>query len=441
MSARGTDPDPGAGPAAGPVPLSAAQRNASAAIDPAAVASELLALCAIPSVTGHETDARDHLARTLEAIDLDVHAWDADPGVLATDPAFPGMEVPRTALPLVAGTLRGAQPGRRLLLVAHTDVVPPGDPATWTTPPFSPTVRDGHVFGRGACDMKGGLVAALAAIRAVATTVGAMGLAGEVVLVGVPSEEDGGAGTFAAIRAGYVGDAAVIPEPTRLEIVTVSAGAITFRLTVPGRAAHASTRLEGVSALDNLERLHAALRADEAARNAAETRPEMRALGLPYATIIGTVHGGDWPSSLPDRIVAEGRYGVRAGQTAAAAEVELRAVIDAACAADPWLRDHPASVEVWGGRFSSCELPAGHPLAAGLADVAGAVTSHRPALVGVPYGSDMRLLVNEGGTPCVLFGPGDVRVAHAANEQVALAEVVACARTLAAWIVGEMTAG
>ena len=91
MSARGTDPDPGAGPDAGPVPLSAAQRSASAAIDPAAVASDLLSLCAIPSVTGHETDARDHLARTLEAIDLDVHAWDADPGVLATDPAFPCM--------------------------------------------------------------------------------------------------------------------------------------------------------------------------------------------------------------------------------------------------------------------------------------------------------------------------------------------------------------
>ena len=158
MSARGTNPDPGAGPAAGPVPLSAAQRSASAAIDPVAVASDLLALCAIPSVTGHETAARDHLARSLAAIDLDVHSWDADPGVLAADPAFPGMEVPRTALPLVAGTLRGARPGRRLLLVAHTDVVPPGDTATWTTPPFSPTVRDGHVFGRGACDMKLSLI-------------------------------------------------------------------------------------------------------------------------------------------------------------------------------------------------------------------------------------------------------------------------------------------
>ena len=423
---------------AAPTPLGAAERAAADAVEPATVADDLLALCAIPSVTGIETGARDHLARSLRAAGLDVRAWDADPAALAKDPAFPGMEVPRTTLPLVAGTLQGSRPGRRLLLVAHTDVVPPGDPTTWTTPAFAPEIRAGRVLGRGACDMKGGLVAALAAIRAVSNAIGPSGLAGEVVLVGVPSEEDGGAGTFAAIRAGYVGDAAVIPEPTRLEIVTVAAGAITFRLAVPGRAAHASMRREGVSALDNLELLHAALRADETARNAAEVRPEMRALGLPYSTIIGTVRGGDWPSSLPDRIIAEGRYGVRAGQAAAAAEMELRGVIDAACAADPWLRNHPATLEVWGGRFSSCELPADNPLAAGLADVAGAVLGRRPPLVGVPYGSDMRLLLNEGGTPCVLFGPGDVRVAHAADEHVALAEVEACARTLAAWIVREL---
>jgi acetylornithine deacetylase len=431
---RGGDPGDGSAVAH----LATAERAAADAIDPATLADDLLAFCAIPSITGSETAARDHLARSLQRAGLDVHAWDADPATLATDPAFPGMEVPRTTLPLVAGTLRGSRPGRRLLLVAHTDVVPPGDPATWTTPAFAPQIRTGRVFGRGACDMKGGLVAALAAIRAVSSAAGPSGLAGEVVLVGVPSEEDGGAGTFAAIRAGYVGDAAVIPEPTRLEVVSVAAGAITFRLTIPGRAAHASTRREGVSALDNLELLHAALRADEAARNAAETRPEMRALGLPYATIIGTVRGGDWPSSLPDRLIAEGRYGVRAGQTAAAAEVELRGVIDAACAADPWLREHPATLDVWGGRFSSCELPADHPLPERLAETAAAVLGRKPPNVGVPYGSDMRLLINEGGTPCVLFGPGDVRVAHAADEQVALAEVEACARILAAWIVREL---
>lgn len=427
------------GPAA--TSLGPVQRAAADAVDRAAITADLLAFCAIPSLTGSEGPARDHLARRLEAGGFGVHAWDADPVALAADPAFPGMEVPRTALPLVAGTLRGARPGKRLLLVAHTDVVPAGEPASWTTPAFVPESSDGRVFGRGACDMKGGLVAALEAMRAVSRSPGPDGLAGEVILLGVASEEDGGAGTFAAIRAGYVGDAAVIPEPTRLDVVTVSAGAITFRLAVPGRAAHASTRREGVSALDNLELLHAALRADETARNAAEMRPEMRALGLPYATIIGTVRGGEWASSLPDRVVAEGRYGVRAGQTAAGAEAELRAAIKAACDADPWLRDHPATLEIWGGRFSSCEVPAGHPLPMGLAATAAAVTGRRPSLVGVPYGSDMRLLINEGHTPCVLFGPGDVRVAHAADEHVALDEVEACARTLAAWIVGELAPG
>jgi acetylornithine deacetylase len=418
--------------------LGPAQRAAVDAVDRAAFTADLLAFCAIPSLTGSEGPARDHLARRLDAGGFGVHAWDADPVALAADPAFPGMEVPRTVLPLVAGTFRGTRPGKRLLLVAHTDVVPAGEPASWTTPAFAPESRDGSVFGRGACDMKGGLVAALEAMRAVSRAVGPDGLAGEVILLGVPSEEDGGAGTFAAIRAGYAGDAAVIPEPTRLDVVAISAGAITFRLAVPGRAAHASTRREGVSALDNLELLHAALRADETARNAAEMRPEMRALGLPYATIIGTVRGGEWASSLPDRVVAEGRYGVRAGQTAAGAEAELRAAIEAACAEDPWLRDHPATLEIWGGRFSSCEVPADHLLPLGLAATAAAVTGHRPPLVGVPYGSDMRLLINEGHTPCVLFGPGDVRVAHAADEHVALAEVEACARTLAAWIVGEL---
>ena len=418
--------------------LGPAQRAAVDAVDRAAFTADLLAFCAIPSLTGSEGPARDHLARRLDAGGFGVHAWDADPVALAADPAFPGMEVPRTVLPLVAGTFRGTRPGKRLLLVAHTDVVPAGEPASWTTPAFAPESRDGSVFGRGACDMKGGLVAALEAMRAVSRAVGPDGLAGEVILLGVPSEEDGGAGTFAAIRAGYAGDAAVIPEPTRLDVVAISAGAITFRLAVPGRAAHASTRREGVSALDNLELLHAALRADETARNAAEMRPEMRALWLPYATIIGTVRGGEWASSLPDRVVAEGRYGVRAGQTAAGAEAELRSAIEAACAEDPWLRDHPATLEIWGGRFSSCEVPADHLLPLGLAATAAAVTGHRPPLVGVPYGSDMRLLINEGHTPCVLFGPGDVRVAHAADEHVALAEVEACARTLAAWIVGEL---
>ncbi len=79
-------------------------------------------------------------------------------------------------------------------------------------------------------------------------------------------------------------------------------------------------------------------------------------------------------------------------------------------------------------------MPSDHPLPIGLADVAERVTGRRPALLGEPYGADMQMFVNVGGTPCVIFGPGDVKVAHSADEHVPLDEVETCARVLAAWV-------
>jgi acetylornithine deacetylase len=283
--------------------------------------------------------------------------------------------------------------------------------------------------------MKGGVVAILAALRAIVGSAATEKLTGDVRFVSVPSEEDGGQGMLAAIRAGCTGDLAIITEPTRLDVVIAHAGAITFRLAVPGRAAHASMRREGVSALDKLFLLERALAEDEARRNAQESDPLMTALGLPYPTIIGKVSGGEWASTVMDEVIADGRYGVRLGQTAREAESELRAAIEAACASDDFLRDHPVTVEVSGGRFSSARIPADHPLPVGLAGTVEAVTGRRPALRAEPYGADMRLLVNEGATPTVIFGPGDPAVAHSANEHVPLAEVVDCARVLAVWLV------
>jgi acetylornithine deacetylase len=193
-----------------------------------------------------------------------------------------------------------------------------------------------------------------------------------------------------------------------------------------------------VSALDKLWVISRALEEDEARRNASETDPIMTALGLPYPTMIGIVSGGEWASTVLDRVVADGRYGVRLGQTDADAEAELRACVAAACAADDFLRDHPVEVEITGARFGSARVAADHPLPVGLAAVAEAVTGRRPALLGAPYGADMRLFVNVGDTPCVIFGPGDVRVAHSADEHVPLDEVVVCATVLAAWVRSEL---
>jgi acetylornithine deacetylase len=410
---------------------------AAEAIDVGRIEADLRNLIQIPSITGSEEAVQAEMERLFRDIGLETARIDTDPAAFATDPDFPGAEMPRSSLPVVTGRL-GRPGGRRLLLVGHVDVVPPGDPATWSADPWAGEIREGAMYGRGACDMKGGVVSILAALRALVVSGAADTLDGEVLAVSVPSEEDGGQGMLAAIRAGCTGDAAVITEPTGLDVVIAHAGAITFRLTVPGRAAHASVRREGISALDNLYTLIRALEADEAARNAAETDPLMPALGLPYPTIVGKIEGGEWASTVLDRVVAEGRYGVKLGQTWRDAEADLRVAIDAACAADPFLRDHPVGLEITGGRFSSSRVPADHPLPVSVAAAVEATLGRRPALLGEPYGADMRLLVNEGATATVIFGPGDVRFAHSADEHVPLAEVADCARVLAAWVVREL---
>ena len=408
------------------------------AIDRHALVDDLVGIVRIPSITGSEEEVAADAARRLADAGARVDTISPDSAAIRSDPAWPGEETVRTTLPIVLGRI-GRPGGRRLILSGHFDVVPPGDLATWTADPWSAEIRDGRLYGRGACDMKGGVAAILAAVRALVANGDADRIEGELLVALVPGEEDGGQGTLAAIRAGATGDMAIITEPSNLDIVVAHAGAITFRLTVPGRAAHASQRREGVSALDNLFVVLRALEADEAARNAAETDPLMTILGLPYPTIVGIVAGGEWASTVLDRVVADGRYGVRLGQSPADAAADLRAAIDAANASDPFLRDHPATVEIVGGQFGSGRVPPDHPLPVGLARAVEAVSGRRPELLGEPYGADMRLFINEGDTPCVIFGPGDVKVAHSADEHVPLDEVETCARVLATWVVQELT--
>ena len=408
-------------------------------VDGAAIRRDLEALVRMRSVTGAEDEIAASLADRLEALGLAVEVFHPDPAAIRDDPAWPGEEVARSTLPVVIGRA-GPGGGRRIVLSGHTDVVPPGDPATWTADPWGAEVREGRLYGRGACDMKGGLAAILAAVRTLRDAGTLARLTGELIVALVPSEEDGGQGTLAAIRAGATGDMAVITEPSGLDVVGAHAGAITFRLTVPGRATHASRRTEGVSALDNLHTIMRALEADEVRRNDAETHPLMRALGMPYPTMVGIVSGGEWASTVIDRLTADGRYGVRLGQSPDEAEAELRACIDAACAADPFLRDRPAGVEITGARFGSSSVPGDHELPVSLGAAVAAVTGREPGRIGVPYGCDMRLFIGVGDTPCVVFGPGDVRLAHGPDEHVALGEVEACAAVLATWVADELGA-
>jgi acetylornithine deacetylase len=411
--------------------LSPAELAVVGLVDRDRIADDLAALVSIPSLTGGEGPVQTEAALRMTTAGLRVERIDVPAAEVVADPDFPGVEVARESHPIVAGRL-GSAGGRRMMIAGHVDVVAAGDELQWTSPPFEPRVRDGELHGRGACDMKGGVAAGLAALRALREA--DVELAGEAVLLTVPGEEDGGAGMLAAVRRGFTADAAVITEPTELQVVTSQAGALTARITVTGRSAHAAFRQRGVSAFDKFLPIAAALRKDEEERNAAETLPAMRDLGLPYPTSIGRLEAGEWSASVPDRLTAEVRYGVRVGQTVAEAEAELRAAVAAACAGDEWLARHPAAVEVSGGRFASAGVATDHPLPWAVGEAARDVLGRLPAFTGVPYGSDARLLIDHGATPTVLYGPGDPNLAHAPDERVPLEDVARCARVLAVWV-------
>ena len=389
-------------------------------------------LIAIPSVGGTdaENEAVAHMSRLYGECGLDVDHWQIDLDDVTSRPDFPGVEVDRQEAWGVVGRLggRGGGPGRSLMFNGHVDVVPPGDGAAWTTTPYDPRVADGRLFGRGSCDMKGGVIASLWAVDAIRRA--GITLEHDLLLTAVLGEEDGGLGTYSVLDRGWRPDTCVIPEPTNLDLVPANAGALTFRLIVSGHATHASRRAAGVSAFEKFLPLYGALQRLEERRNAGvtSTNPQFE---LAYPISIGTLACGDWASSVPDLLVANGRCGVAIDEPLADARLALETAIAEECDADPWLRDHPARVEWWGGQFASGRMPAGSDLMDRVIRAHDRVSTVRPSSWIAPYGSDLRLMTGIGGVETVQYGPGDVTLAHGPDESVVIDDVVTTARTLA----------
>lgn len=388
-------------------------------IDAAAIARDTTALIAVPSVTGSEHAVLELLGELAAGLGLDAQLHEHDLAALRAHPGHPGEEADRRELFGLAVTLAGPSDGPRLALDGHVDVVAPGT-EKWRLGPWSGAVEDGHVHGRGAVDMKGAVVAALHAMAA------ARGRnRGEVVLHAVASEEDGGLGTFAALERDSRFDACLIPEPTGFDVVCAHAGALTFTGEVRGRGAHAAMRLEGESAINAYVGVHAALAGHERAVNAGVEHPLMRELELPYPLSVGRIEGGEWSSSVPDRVSFEGRLGVRVGEALEEAADGLRAA----------LAGHPVELSFTGARFKSGQTPPDHPFTA-LVRAAASVESGRDvAVAGVSYGADMRLFC-ERGIPCVMCGTPGLELAHAVDERVAVDDLVRLSRTIVGVIEG-----
>ena len=310
--------------------------------------------------------------------------------------------------PNVIGIARGSGGGRSLLLNGHIDTVG----VTGMSEPFTPCVRDGRLYGRGAYDMKGGVAACMVA----AVEAAKLKLRGDVIVTAVMDEEYAGLGTL-AVAEHTRADAAIVAEPTELQLVVAHKGFVWLEVETEGVAAHGSRPHLGVDAIVKMGGVLAGL---DRLVGELSRRPAHPLLGPPSVHASTIQGGGEW-STYPDRCTLAVERRLLPGETGDAAEAELQAIVAALAAADPAFR---AAVRRDLVR-SPLETPVGAPIISAVRQAAGDALGRLVEPAGVSFWTDAASL-HEAGIPTLLFGPLGAG-AHAVEEWVDLASVQTCA--------------
>jgi acetylornithine deacetylase len=393
-------------------------------------------LVSFASLPGEEAAVQSWLRDRLDDLGFRTYEWQPDPDALAAHPSFPPVETLDLAdRPSVAGVLELGAPdaGPTVVLNGHADVVPV-DEAEWTTDPFEPRWEDGRLYGRGAVDMKSGLVACVFAALAVAERADdAGGLDGRIVVESVAGEEDGGVGAATAAATNpypFERDAAVIAEPTGFDLVIAAEGSLMKRLELFGKSAHAARTWEGESVLPHFERIRHAFAALERERAERVAHPLFEAYENPWPVNFGTVDAGTWASSVPSRLVSEVRIGVAPHETVAEVEAEFRARLDEVVAESDWLSAHPPEFERFSVQFEGSEVDRDEPIVERVFEAATSRGVADPADRGFTGGTDARHYLG-AGIPTVVFGPGSVDIAHQPDEWIRWDDVVRGSEILA----------
>ncbi len=392
------------------------------------IADQLLAFTGVPCITLNECAVQDVIQRAMEDRGWSVDRWEATRDQIEEYILHVGEQERYEGRPNLVATVPGTGGGRSLMVQGHVDVVDPGDPALWTHGIWGERVGD-RIYGRGSVDMKGGIVSMMIARQALAET--GVSIKGDVLVATTVGEEDGGLGALSTILRGHRADGVIITEPTERRLVIAQGGSLVFRITVPGKAAHGAARNEGESAIEHFIPIFQDLLAWEAERNATISHSLYDHLENKFPISVGLVRAGNWASTVPESLVAEGRLGFLPGESIEDMMQQAEARIAAVAAKDPWLVEHPPIVEWFGGQFASAEVSPDSPLAMTVARAHEIATGESVAIEGVTYGADMRLFTEIGGMPTVMYGGGDVRVAHTADEYIELSEVTAAAESLA----------
>jgi acetylornithine deacetylase len=389
-----------------------------------------------PDLEPHDEAAlQSYLADRLGTAGLDVEVWEPDVVDLpATRYPIPDGYHFRGRPQLVARR-PGAGGGRSLLLNGHVDVITPEPREQWTTDPFRADVRDGRLYGRGACDMKGGVAAMVFATEVMMAL--DVPLRGELIVNTVTDEESTGAGSLASVARGVTADGGIVPEPTALTAWLGTRGSLMPEITVPGRAGHAGFPHEHWTAggpVNAVEKMQVVLAALHALRDEWRDRPDTQHPYLRTGTIVPTsFDAGQWIVSYP--ATATMRCHVQylpeqagADGTGEAVMREIEERVLAAARADPWLAAHPPSF-TWHGDVPAAFTGPEHPICATTLDAIAALGLERTIASRTTWFDGATF--TRAGTPTIACGPGAIAQAHAADEFVPVDELVRAAQVLA----------
>ncbi|MCW5729957.1 MAG: M20/M25/M40 family metallo-hydrolase [Alphaproteobacteria bacterium] len=417
----------------------------------------LASLVRVPSLTGEEGRAQTEIAGHLKALGAETVI--AEPDVARLFERFPQVAqypthwqhdliLPYAELPSyealrasglekvlnyrdrpnVVGIFRGSGGGRSLILNGHIDTVTIEPAGEWTHDPFGAEIVDGLMYGRGTSDMKGGLMAALMAMSYLRRA-GAR-LRGDVIFQSVVNEEHAGNGTLDLVRRGFRADAAIVLEPTNNTVSVSHPGGLYWQVRVPGRARSPGARWidgrqDGVSAIEKLPLVIGALVDLERRYNEAAGDDPMEAGRSPFSLVMGKIVGGHYETVTAGEVTLRGGayFAPMVGDVVDVMK-DFRQALRKANAADPFLNENPARLEFLHHDDSTRQSPQ-IPHAMHMCEVLQARGGHGGVRPG-PFCCDLRHLVNQGGIPSIIFGPGTIAQAHKPDEHIDLREYLDC---------------